>query len=47
MTLSRDCRINGVNPFDSMLAVVKNAEAAGQDPGKWMPWNDPQNQDPA
>ena len=42
MTVIETCRANGVNPFDSMLAVVKNAEAAGQDPGKWMPWNDPQ-----
>ena len=47
MTVIETCRANGVNPFDYMLAVVKNAEAAGQDPGKWMPWNYPRNQDPA
>ena len=47
MTVIETCRANGVNPFDYMLAVVKNAEAAGRDPGKWMPWNYPRNQDPA
>jgi hypothetical protein len=47
ITVIATCQANGVNPFDYMLAVVKNAEAAGQDPGKWTPWNDPRNQDPA
>jgi hypothetical protein len=46
MTVIETCRANGVNPFEYMLAVVKNAEAARRDPGKWMPWNYPQNQDP-
>ena len=42
MTVIETCRANGVNPFRYMLAVVKNPEAVGRDPGctgKWMPWN--------
>ena len=26
-------------PFEYMLAVVRNQEAAKADPGRWMPWN--------
>jgi hypothetical protein len=35
MTVIETCRANGVDPFEYMLAVVKNAEAARRDPGKW------------
>jgi hypothetical protein len=31
------CRSNRVNPFDYMLAVVRNAARAKADPGAWMP----------
>ena len=46
MTVIETCRANGVNPFRYMLAVVKNPEAVGRDPGKWMPWNYPHDPDP-
>lgn len=46
MTVIETCRANGVNPFRYMLAVVKNPEEVGRDPGKWMPWNYPQDPDP-
>ena len=39
MSLVQTCRANEVNPFDYMLAVVSNAQAAKADPGRWMPWN--------
>ena len=39
MTVIETCRANGANPFDYMLAVVRNPDAVRADPGKWMPWN--------
>ncbi len=39
MTVIETCRANGVNPFDYMMAVVRNPEAVRADPGRWMPWN--------
>jgi hypothetical protein len=39
MSLVQTCRHNGVNPFDYMMAVVRNATLAKADPGQWMPWN--------
>jgi len=38
MTVIETCRANGENPFDFILAVTRNSEAARADPGKWMPW---------
>lgn len=45
MTVIETCRANGANPFDSMLAVVRNADAVRADPGSWMPWNYAQAQE--
>lgn len=39
MSLIQTCRANGINPFDYLLAVVRNAPAAKAAPEKWMPWN--------
>ena len=39
MSLVQTCRHNAVNPFDYMMAVVRNATLAKADPGRWMPWN--------
>lgn len=39
MTVIETCRANDANPFDYMLAVVRNQEAVKADPGRWMPWN--------
>ena len=39
MSLVQTCRSNGVNPFDYMMAIVRNAARAKADPGRWMPWN--------
>ena len=39
MSLVQTCRANEVNPFDYLLAVVRNAQAVKADPGRWMPWN--------
>lgn len=39
MSVVETCRGNGVNPFDYMLAVVRNGSAVRAAPGAWMPWN--------
>ena len=39
-------RANQVNPFDYLLAVVRNTEAAKTDPGRWLPWNYRKNLEP-
>jgi len=39
MSMVQTCRANGINPFDYLLAVVRNAPAAKAAPEKWMPWN--------
>ena len=46
MTLVQTCRANAANPFDYMLAVVRNAQAAQSDPSQWMPWNYQTNLNP-
>ena len=39
MTVIETCRANGANPFDYILAVVRNSDAVRATPGSWMPWN--------
>jgi transposase len=46
MSLVQTCRANQVNPFDYMLAVVRNTQAAKTDPGRWLPWNYRKNLEP-
>jgi hypothetical protein len=43
MSLIQTCRANAVNPFEYMLAVVRNAPAAKSAPDQWLPWNYPAN----
>lgn len=39
MTVIETCRANDANPFDYMLALVRNQDAVKASPGDWMPWN--------
>ncbi len=39
MSLVETCRANVVNPFEYLLAVVRNAATAKANPQCWMPWN--------
>lgn len=39
MSLVQTCRSNEVNPFEYMMAVVRNEARAKADPGAWLPWN--------
>ena len=41
MSLIQTCRANHANPFDYLLAVVRNPKEVIADPGLWMPWNYP------
>ena len=39
MRVIQTCVANLSNPFDYMVAVVKNRQAVQEDPARWMPWN--------
>ena len=39
MSLVQTCRCNGANPFDYMMAVIRNATHAKANPRRWLPWN--------
>jgi hypothetical protein len=31
--------LNGVEPFEYLIELLKHAEAMDRDPAKWMPWS--------
>ena len=39
MTLIHTCELEGVNPFDYMVAVQRHSELVEANPDCWMPWN--------
>lgn len=39
MSLIHTAELNGVAPFEYLVAVLRNADAAALDPRAWMPWN--------
>jgi hypothetical protein len=39
MSLIHTCRLNGVNPFEYLTTLQKNAALVREDPGQWLPWN--------
>ncbi len=39
MSLTHTAHLNQVNPFDYLVALLRNAEAVADDPSAWMPWN--------
>ncbi|MBM3879335.1 MAG: IS66 family transposase [Verrucomicrobia bacterium] len=43
MSLIHTCRLNGVNPFDYLLAIATHAEAVKLIPKAWLPWNYPKS----
>jgi transposase len=43
MALIHTCRLNGVNPFDYLLAIATHAEAVKLIPKAWLPWNYPKS----
>jgi transposase len=43
MSLIHTCQLNGVNPFEYLMALQNNAAAVGKDPPAWLPWNYPRD----
>ena len=39
MSLIHTCELNGVNPFEYLIALQKHAEELAKNPADWMPWN--------
>ena len=39
MSLIETCALNQVNPFDYLVALMRNAPQARAEPGNWLPWN--------
>ena len=39
MTFIHTSELNGVDPFDYLVALQRNAGEVAQNPGDWMPWN--------
>ena len=39
MTFIHTCELNGVEPFDYLVALQRNAFEVEKNPGDWMPWN--------
>lgn len=41
MSLIQTCRLNGINPFEYLMAITSNADAVKLLPQAWLPWNYP------
>jgi len=39
MSLIHTCELNGINPFDYLMALEHHAEAVTKAPSDWFPWN--------
>lgn len=39
MSLIHTCELNGVNPFEYLVALLRHAGELKQKPSLWMPWN--------
>lgn len=39
MTLIHTCLLNGVNPFDYLVTLLRNKALLAASPSDWMPWN--------
>ena len=41
MSLIHSAELNGVEPFEYLLELLKHAEEVDREPARWMPWNYP------
>ena len=39
MSLIHTCRLNRVNPFEYLVALVRQAKEVSAHPDHWLPWN--------
>ena len=46
MSLVHTCELNGVNAFDYLVALQRNAVEVKAQPQPWMPWNYSENLPP-
>lgn len=46
MSLIHTCKLNRINPFDYLMALVNNPQKVKAQPANWMPWNFRQALDP-
>ena len=43
LSIIRTCNLNGINPYDYLIAVQANCLEAKKNPMNWLPWNYTQN----
>jgi hypothetical protein len=41
MTLIHSAELNGVEPFEYLVEMLKHVEDVKQEPSRWLPWNYP------
>ena len=39
MSLIHTCELNGANPFDYLIELLRHAGELNRAPSEWMPWN--------
>lgn len=39
MTLIHTCELEGVNPFEYLVTLLRHHEELADEPGRWLPWN--------
>ena len=39
MSLIHSAELNGMEPFEYLIELLKHAEELDRDPARWMPWN--------
>jgi hypothetical protein len=39
MSLIHTAELNGAQPFEYMVDLLRHAEEVEKDPARWMPWN--------
>jgi transposase len=39
MSIIETCVLNNINPYNYLIAIQKNKDAALNDPKSWLPWN--------
>lgn len=39
LSIIKTCDLNGINPYDYLIAVQANSEEIAKEPNNWLPWN--------
>jgi hypothetical protein len=39
MSLISSCRLNHIDPYQYLIAIIENARAVRAKPENWLPWN--------